>query len=93
MNQFALTKALKNHDPICGDLMAMAERELAVFFNATTESFGSEQAKLSAEDWLHELIERSVLHASTRQLRQLSFEVMARLASRVNVSFEALATH
>jgi hypothetical protein len=35
----------------------MAERGLAVFANATTELFRSEQGKLSAEDWLHELME------------------------------------
>jgi hypothetical protein len=93
MNQFALTKPLKNHHPICGDLMTMAERELSAFFNAVNELFGSEQAEISAEDWLHELMERSVLPASTRQWRLLTVKVMARLASRVNVSFEALATH
>ena len=93
MNQFALTKPLKNHHPICGDLMTMAERELSAFFNAVNELFGSEQAEISAEDWLHELMERSVLLASTRQWRLLTVKVMARLASRVNVSFEALATH
>jgi hypothetical protein len=56
MNQFAPTKALKKHDRTCGDLMTMAERELAAFFRAATELFGSEQAKVSAEDWLQELM-------------------------------------
>jgi hypothetical protein len=92
MNQFALTKPLKNHDPICGDLMTMAERELSAFFNAVTELFGSEHAKISAEDWLHELmaihdLPINDLPASTRQLRQLTVKVMSRLASRVKVSF------
>jgi hypothetical protein len=117
MNRFALTKPPKNHDRICGDLMTMAERELTAFFNAVTELFGSEQAKIAAEDWLHELmaiddlqindpqindlrindlrindLQINDLPASPRQWRQLTVKVMARLASRVNVSFEALAT-
>ena len=49
--------------------MMMAERELSAFFNAITELFGSEQAELSAEDWLHELIEIDGLPASTREWR------------------------
>ena len=40
----------------CANLIPMAEQELAAFFNAVTESFGSEQAGLSAEDWLEELM-------------------------------------
>ena len=90
MNQFALTKLLtkplKNGDSICGDLMAMAERELAAFFRAVTELFGSEQAAVSVEDWLHELAALNDLPASTRQWRLLTVKVMARLASRVRAS-------
>ena len=103
MNQFALTKSPKNHDPICGDLLKMAERELTAFFNAVTKLFGSEQAEISAEDWLRELeaiddsqiddLRINDLAASSRQWRQLTVKVMARLASRVNVSLDALATH
>jgi hypothetical protein len=105
MSQFALTKPLKNHDPICDDLMAMAEREFAAFFNAVTELFGSEQALLSAEDWLQESmainindlrnndLQNNGLHTSTRQWRLLTVKASARLASRVNASFDALATH
>jgi hypothetical protein len=86
MNQFALTNPLKNHRPICGDLVTMAERELAAFFNAVTELFGSEQAEISAEDWLQEMTAHSDLPASTRQWRLLTVRVMARLASRMNAS-------
>jgi hypothetical protein len=103
MNQRALNKPLKNHDPICGDLLTTAERELTAFFNAVTKLFGSEQAEISAEDWLHELEAIDDLQiddlrindqpGSTRQWRQLTVKVMARLASRVNVSLDALATH
>jgi hypothetical protein len=86
MNQFAITELPKNHDPICGDLMTMAERELAAFFTAVTELFGSEQAEVSAEDWLHELmaihdLRINDLPASTRQWRQLTVKAAARLAS------------
>jgi hypothetical protein len=93
MNQFALTKPLNNDDSICGDLMAMAERELAAFFNAVTELFGSEQAAVSVEDWLHELAALNDLPASTRQWRLLTIKVMARLSSRASLSFDAVTTH
>jgi len=45
----------------------MAEHELSAFFGAVTELFGSEQAALSAEDWLHALINIDGLPASTRE--------------------------
>lgn len=83
MNQFAMKQQQTKLDPICGDLMAMAERELASFVKAVTKMFGSEQAKLSADDWLHELMNASVLPASTRQWRQLTAKVTQRLASRM----------
>ncbi len=57
MNALAPYKPLNNSNSPCPDLMTMAERELSAFFNAITRLFGSEQAELSAEDWLHELIE------------------------------------
>ena len=66
MNPFTLNKPPKNADSDCADLMTMAERELAAFFSAVKELFGSEQAKHSAEDWLHELKTVSGLPASTR---------------------------
>jgi hypothetical protein len=107
MNQFALTKPLQSHDPICGDLMTMAQRELAAFFHAVTELFGSEQAEVAAEDWLQELmaiddlriidspINNSPINdlpASTRQWRQLTVKAAARLANRVSVSAIAIAS-
>jgi hypothetical protein len=99
MSQFALTKPLKNHDPVCDDLMAMAERELAAFFNAVTELFGSEQALLSAEDWLQESMAINIndlrnndLHASTHEWRVLTVKVAAQLASRVNASSTSIAS-
>ena len=96
MYQVALTKPLRNHDPICRDLMTMAERELAAFFTAVTELLGSEQASISAEDWLHELmaiddLSINCLSASSRQWRQLTVKASARLASRVSASATAIA--
>ena len=64
----------------------MAEREFSAFFSAVTQLFGSEQAALSAEDWLQELIETDGAPASTREWRLLTAKVSARLASRVNPS-------
>ena len=88
MNKPGMTELSKRFDPACGDLMTMAERELAAFFSAVTELFGSEQAELSAEDWLQELMAIKIhdmaiddLPASTRQWRQLTVKAAARLAS------------
>ena len=84
MNQLCVDERPKNDDPACSDLTALAERELAAFFGAVTELFGSEQARLAAEDWLHELVTVNGLPGSTREWRQITIEVSARLASRVN---------
>jgi hypothetical protein len=86
MNPLARYKPSKNSNPPCADLIAMAERELSAFFNAVTQSFGSEQAELSAEDWLQELIEIDGLPASTREWRLITAKVSTRLARRVNAS-------
>ena len=59
--------------------MTMAERELSAFFTAVSQLFGSEQAELSAEDWLHELIEIDGLPASTREWRLITAKVSTRL--------------
>ena len=86
MNTLARYKPSTNFDPRCADLIPMAERELSAFFNAVTQLFGSEQAKLSADDWLQELIEIDGLPASTREWRSITVQVSTRLASRVNAS-------
>ncbi|MFZ1010903.1 MAG: hypothetical protein WAN65_28950 [Candidatus Sulfotelmatobacter sp.] len=91
MSQFALSKPPKNHDSTCGDLMTMAEQELAAFFSAVTKLFGSEQAEVSAEDWLHELMAINDLPASTRQWRRLTVKALAQLASRINASSISIA--
>jgi hypothetical protein len=64
----------------------MAERELSAFFNAVTQLFGPEQAELSAEDWLRELIEVDGLPASAREWRLITARSSTRLASRVITS-------
>src|SRR5260370_32196470 len=83
MNQVSAYNPRKRQNPACSDLMTMAERELAAFFSAVTDLFGSEQARLSVEDWLDELAAMNGLPASTRELRWITVEVSARLASRV----------
>ena len=62
----------------------MAERELSAFFNAVTQLFGPELAELSAEDWLHELLEIDALPTSAHEWRLITAKVSTRLASRVN---------
>jgi len=86
MNALARHKPPKNSTHPCPDLMTMAERELSAFFNAVTQLFGSEQAKLSAEYWLQELIEIDGLPASTREWRWITEKVSTRLASRLRAS-------
>jgi alkylhydroperoxidase/carboxymuconolactone decarboxylase family protein YurZ len=86
MNPHAPYKSVKTSNPRCADFMAMAERELSAFFNAVTQLFGSEQAELSADDWLHEVIEIDGLPASTREWRLITAKISTRLASRVTAS-------
>jgi len=66
--------------------MTMAERELSAFFKAVTQLFGPEQAELSAEDWLRELIEIDGLPTSAREWRSITAKVSTRLPSGVNAS-------
>jgi hypothetical protein len=75
-----------NSNSGCADLMTMAERELSAFFNAVTQLFGSEQAELLAEDWLHELTEIDELPASTREWRLITAKVSTRLPGGENAS-------
>ena len=86
MNRLAGYKVPTTSNPHCDDLMTMAERELSAFFNAVTQLFGSEQAELSAEDWLQELIEIDDLPTSVPKWRSITAKVSTRLASRVRAS-------
>jgi hypothetical protein len=86
MNPRARYEPSTNSNSGCADLMRMAERELSAFFNAVTQLFGSEQADLSAEDWLHELIEIDGLPTSAREWRLITAKVLTRLPGGVNAS-------
>ena len=86
MNPRARYKPSTDFSPACTDFMTMAERELSAFFNAVTQLFGSEQAELSAEDWLRELIEIDDLPTSVPKWRSITAKVSTRLASRVRAS-------
>jgi len=66
--------------------MTLADRELSAFFDAVTQLFGPEQAELSAENWLQELIEIDGLPTSAREWRSITTKVSTRLARRVNAS-------
>jgi hypothetical protein len=68
---------------ISGDLKVMAERELRAFVRAVTELFGSEQARLSAADWLDEF-ESANVPGTSRDWRPVTTAAASRLASRVN---------
>jgi len=85
MNLIAHYPTSKNSNHPCADLMTMAERELSAFF-AVAQSFGSEQAELSADDWLRELIEIDGLPASVREWRLITAKASTRLAGRVRAS-------
>ena len=84
MNQVVFDRPAGMIQSNCTDLTALAERELSAFFNAVKEVFGSEQAELSAEDWLHELNTSKDLPSSERQWRLITTRGSTRLASRVN---------
>jgi hypothetical protein len=86
MNPLARYEQLRNLNHPCPDLTTMAERELAAFFKATSQSFGAEQAELSAEDWLQELIEIDGLPTSAREWRLITAKASVRLASRLSAS-------
>jgi len=84
MNQVSAYNPTKHHNLACSDSMTMADRELAAFFVAVNALFGPEQARLAAEDWLHELAAMSSLPFSSHEWRRITLEVAARLASRTN---------
>ena len=86
MNPVARYKPSKNSSPRCADFITMAERELSAFFDAVTQLLGPEQAELSAEDWLQELIEVDSLPTSAREWRLITAKASTRLASRVIAS-------
>jgi hypothetical protein len=65
----------------------LAERELSSFIAAVTKLYGSEQARLSAEDWLDESnLTDGPPRSEIRDWRSVTIAASARLASRVNVA-------
>ena len=84
MNPLARHQPSTTFDLCCPDLVSMAERELSALFNAVTQLFGSEQAALSAEDWLQELTEIGSLPASSREWRLITAKASTRLPIEVN---------
>jgi hypothetical protein len=86
MNPRARYKPSTDFSPACTEFMPMAERELSAFFNAVTQLFGSEQAELSAEDWLQELIEIDDLPTSVPKWRSITLKVSTLVASRARAS-------
>jgi hypothetical protein len=76
-----------SNDQTFAKLMTMAERKLGAFISAVTELFGTEQARLAAEDWLDELfIMEHPLGFISRDWRSITIAASARLANRVNAS-------
>ena len=63
----------------------MAELELSAFVDAVTELFGSEQARISARDWLDEsdLMDSPPL-STIRDWRAVTVAASARLARRLS---------
>ena len=86
MNPRARYEPSTNSNSGCTDLITMAERELSAFFNAVAQLFGAEQATLSAQDWLHELLEIDGLPTSAREWRLITAKVSTRLPGGVNAS-------
>ena len=67
----------------CDALLALAEREFVAFTKAVTELFGTEEARLSAEDWLSEVATRNCLPGPTsREWRLVTAAALARLTIR-----------
>lgn len=67
-------------------LFALAEKELGAFVHAVDQLFGSEQARRSALDWIHE-IEVMNWPAGTAipNWRQVTIRVIAQLCSSRSV--------
>ena len=82
INQFGIPGQPRT--PGCADSMSLPERELAAFFRAVKELFGSELAELSAREWLRELEATDHLPASTPEWRTLTAKTSSWLANRVN---------
>lgn len=75
--------------PTCEDQVHLAERELAAFLEGVRRLFGSEQARLAAEDWLDECdLKESLPRLTDRDWRAVTVAASARLANRLTVEFD-----
>ncbi len=74
-------------DSSCADQMHLAERELSAFVRAVTQLYGSEEAKLAAEDWLDEseLMDSPPL-LTDRNWRAVTIAASARLANQLSIA-------
>ena len=71
---------------ICG-AETHGERELSAFTGAVTELFGTEQARVSTEDWLEELTLLDMPSRSKeRNWRAVTIAAAARLAKRLDTA-------
>jgi hypothetical protein len=82
---------MNSHEQFCNstydDQMHIAERELSAFIRAVSQLFGSEEARLSAEDWLDETVSIDGPPLSTsRNWRAVTIAASARLANRLAVA-------
>jgi hypothetical protein len=69
------------------DLKASAERELGAFIRVVTDSFGSEEARLAAEDWLEEMDSMDLAHELTVcHWRAITIAAAVRLSVRLNTA-------
>ena len=80
-------------DSIYEEQTHLAERELSSFVAAVKASYGPEQAKLSAEDWLEESeLMDSPPRSETRDWRAITIAASARLANRVKAGTASAET-
>jgi hypothetical protein len=84
MNPGTSFESLGSFNSDCSNSLVMAEHELSAFFKAATELFGVEEARISAEDWMRELLATDALPSSDREWRTITAKVTARLASRLS---------
>ncbi|MGA9354411.1 MAG: hypothetical protein WBV46_12020 [Terriglobales bacterium] len=74
-------------DEIYEEQTQLAERELSSFMAAVKATYGPEQAKLSAEDWLEESeLMDGPPRSEARNWRAVTISAAARLADRVNAN-------
>lgn len=75
------------HEWALMDLMASARRELGAFMKAVADSFGQQEARLAAEDWMEELDTREMPPGLTeRDWRSITIAAASRLARRLNAA-------